>query len=399
MTSPETFLDGRVTLHAGDCLDVLDTLESDSIDACVTDPPYHLEATVNRFGSKTAAKAKGDSRFQDTAFAGFHGMTWDGGDIAFTPSVWRKVFRVLKPGAHILAFTGSKTVGDQQSAIRAAGFEMRDAILDLIDGNSRVIDFLKSLDDAQRSAFLKCVVEDSTGLLSWVFGCGFPKGKPLGKHVDRKLLGDWCDDDELKRGPVSYTAALAETRDIALKPAFEPIILARKPLDGTVAENFIKWGTGTLDIDGCRVVSDESRWPANVIHDGSPAALRMFPTAGPDSEARFFFSAKADAFDRAGSRHPTVKPVDLIQYLVRLVTAPGQTVLDLFAGSGTAGEAAWREGRKAVLIEREPKYCEDIRRRLALCLAGPEERRRESIKAKVGEVPFEAGSLFGGLDI
>jgi len=111
------------------------------------------------------------------------------------------------------------------------------------------------------------------------------------------------------------------------------------------------------------------------------------------SAARFFYTAKADADDRAGAKHPTVKPLDLMQYLVRLVTPTGGVVLDPFAGTGTTGEAAWREGFSAILIEREAAYCDDIRRRMALALAGPDERAAAIVKAR-GKVAG-AGPLFG----
>jgi site-specific DNA-methyltransferase (adenine-specific) len=116
------------------------------------------------------------------------------------------------------------------------------------------------------------------------------------------------------------------------------------------------------------------------------------------SAARFFYTAKADSDDRLGSKHPTVKPVDLMQWLCRLVTPKGGTVLDPFAGTGTTGEAAFREGMLAVLVEREEEYQNDIRRRMALALSGPDERKRESIKARVGDIPFEPGSLFAGIE-
>jgi site-specific DNA-methyltransferase (adenine-specific) len=281
----------------------------------------------------------------------------------------------------------------------------------------------------------------------------------------------------------------------ALKPAMDLICLARKPLIGTVAENVLEHGTGALNIDGCRVGTDENlnggrysddkkgddgntygsginlrskddykqplgRWPANVIHDGSDEVVEAFPETsthgrsgaeyangtfssgavqkeidkdsgsaarffkscnGRDGEAsadrryvdetgfamlpgarrdgvppaRFFYTAKAGADDRLGSKHPTVKPLDLMQYLCRLVTPKGGTVLDPFAGTGTTGEAAFREGFNAVLIERETEYQADIRRRMSLVLGGPEERRNASLKAK-GLVE-DAGPLFGGL--
>lgn len=128
------------------------------------------------------------------------------------------------------------------------------------------------------------------------------------------------------------------------------------------------------------------------------AALPGMRRSDSGSAARFFYTAKADADDRLGSKHPTVKPVELMQWLCRLVTPKGGTVLDPFAGTGTTGEAAFREGFNAILIEREAEYQADIRRRMALVMSGPDERKRESIKAKVGDVPFEPGSLFASLE-
>ena len=170
------------------------------------------------------------------------------------------------------------------------------------------------------------------------------------------------------------------------------------------------------------------RWPANVIHDGSEEVVAAFPDApgqqyyvepehgerpsrgiygdfgarppneprgDSGSAARFFYTAKADADDRLGSKHPTVKPLDLMQYLVRLVTPPRGLVLDPFAGTGTTGEACIREGFRAVLIEREPEYQADIRRRIRLATtAGPDERAREAIKAKLKDKPLDHGPLF-----
>ena len=174
----------------------------------------------------------------------------------------------------------------------------------------------------------------------------------------------------------------------ALKPAFEPIVLARKPLsESTVAANVLRWRTGALNIDGCRIGTegatkrsaqtayadsgwrtgheivklDMGRWPANVCHDGSDEVVAAFP----NSAARFFYSAKASKADRAGSKHPTVKPVSLMQWLCRLITPPGGTILDPFAGSGTTGAAARLEGFRAILIEREAEYQQDIRNRFA----------------------------------
>jgi site-specific DNA-methyltransferase (adenine-specific) len=178
----------------------------------------------------------------------------------------------------------------------------------------------------------------------------------------------------------------------------------------------------------------QGRWPANVIHDGSEEVTAAFPDAkaayvnensaasklaerkptvprgitsfddekpcstlytDSGSAARFYYTAKADSDDRLGSRHPTIKPLSLMQYLVRLICPKGGVVLDCFAGTGTTAEAAWREGMSAVLIEREAEYCADIRRRMALALAGPDERARESIKAR--NLPRDDGPLFSGI--
>lgn len=258
----------------------------------------------------------------------------------------------------------------------------------------------------------------------------------------------------------------------ALKPAHEPIVLARKPLIGTVAQNIAEHGVGALNIDGCRVGVDASevaiddgrradtachagyqrpnasmfntgkpvirggpgnpagRWPANVIHDGSDEVVSAFPDAagqqgplighgnerqsphgvfgkmGPahdhlprgdaGSAARFFYAAKADSDERAGSKHPTVKPVDLMQYCVRLITPRGGLTLDPFAGTGTTGEAAWREGVRSVLIEREERFCLDIERRMELALSGPDERRRRMTAARGETMQPDGLPLFGG---
>lgn len=395
----ETFLDGRVQLHCDDCLAVMDTLAENSVDSCVTDPPYHLTSIVKRFGGRGAAPAKEgtDGAFR-RASAGFMGKQWDGGDIAFQVSTWTKVFRVLKPGAFIVAFSSSRTFGRMSVAIEDAGF----------------------------------INHPLTG---WIFGQGFPK-------AHRVHAPGW---EGFRYGTQ------------ATKPALEPIYIGQKPFsEKTGTANVLRWGTGALNIDGCRVAgestkranhggtgdpaqwrtgnggdftsgSDIGRWPANVMTDGSPEVFAAFPDSdgqqfavGPQhgsretvncygdygprpdtpprgdtgSAARFFWASKAGANDRLGSKHPTVKPVDLIQELTRLYTPPGGTILDPFAGTGTTGEAAFREGFNAILIEREPEYQADIRRRMALCLAGPDERRRETIKAKVGDVPFDPGTLF-----
>jgi site-specific DNA-methyltransferase (adenine-specific) len=444
----ETFLDGKVELHCGDCLEVMPTLPENSVDLVACDPPYHLQSIVDRFGKEGAAPAQ-DER-QGGAFArksrGFMGQDWDGGDIAFRPEVWRQALRVLKPGGFLLAHGSSRGYGRMQVAIEDAGFETRDCVLEILDTDPRVAAFVNSLDDAQRVAFLQIAVESSDvgGLLAWIYGSGFPHSHNVALDFEKELCTEskgaggvtvwhYVDDGVEMAREAPFRSDMANAwagYGSALKPAFEPIVMARKPMVGSIAENVRLWGTGAINLNALRV---GKRYPSNVIHDGSAAVLGAFPAetgkssgggmkdlrnggklfggAGSGlknvtaatgygdsgSAARFYYSRKADADDRLGSKHPTVKPVDEMQYLVRGFSAPGQVVLDMFAGTGTTGEAAFREGRRAILIERHPPYQADIRRRMALCLAGPDERKRESIKAAGDEKPFGADSLFAGL--
>lgn len=396
------FLDGRVVLHPGNCLDVLASMPEDSIDSAVMDPPYHLTSIVERFGKDDAAEVKaGATGAFKRAAAGFMGKQWDGGDIAFQVATWEAVKRVIKPGGYILAFASTRGFWRMCVSIEDAGFITHP-------------------------------------LIAWVFGSGFPKATRL----KAEGFDGWRYGGQ------------------ALKPAIEPIYMGQKPFsEKTGTANVLRHGTGAINIDDCRVTANLSemqgrsgrstannvwgegighdkmwepdtkgRWPANLIHDGSDEVVSAFPEApgqqrevndsfapktgtavygdyGPrptvaprddgGSAARFFYSAKADADDRIGSKHPTVKPVDLMRYLVRLVTPPGGTVLDCFAGTGTTGEAAWREGFNAILIEREHEYQKDIAERMRLCLAGPDEKRREIIKRR-GLADDNAGPLFGG---
>jgi site-specific DNA-methyltransferase (adenine-specific) len=409
-------------LH-GDCLDLLPTLDADSISAVVTDPPYHLHdiKSVPHYGTGGFGNR---SHEQKAARAGFMGKSWDGGDIAFRPDTWRAVLRVMRPGAYMVCFGGTRTAHRLACAIEDAGFEIRDT-------------------------------------LCWLYGSGFPKSLDVSKAIDkaagatREVVGEVVSPfkvDKAEAARVAYGEYLAGINEngyrtaqitapatpeaqqwsgwgTALKPAHEPIILARKPLQGTVATNVLRHGTGAVNVDACRVPAADlpndrarhgggiigngssyelpdsrgalpsARWPANVLHDGSPEVLEAFarfgdapgqqrsssdaersqanvygvtsdcgkqyaPRNDTGSAARFFYSAKADASDRADSRHPTVKPVALMRWLVRLITPPSGTVLDPFAGSGTTGEAAMLEGRDALLIEREAQHAADIAHRI-----------------------------------
>lgn len=436
----ETLAEG-VALYCADCLDALKTLEPNSVDACVTDPPYGLS---------------------------FMGKHWDHG----VPGIeyWKLIIRSLKPGAHLLSFGGTRTYHRMACAIEDAGFEIRDSIQWLYGSG-----FPKSLDVSK-------AIDKAAGVNG---SYGEPKSDAHAGWIDRGAMrGDdghegyqrpWMQDEgAVDRAARRYIPGSPEAEAFvgfgtALKPACEPIVMARKPLIGTVAENVLQHGTGALNIDGCRVEhvtvdggslaanphlrgsinggnggnifppecgrrvvtpNQSGRWPANVIHDGSDDVVGAFPETSsglfkgnrsadkfratygafkgtPEGEtetygdsgsaARFFYTAKADGDDRLGSKHPTVKPVDLMQYLVRLVTPRGGLVLDPFAGTGTTGEACIREGMRAILIEREAEYQEDIRRRMKLAMSGPLERKHVAAAAKYGDKPFEPGSLFANI--
>jgi site-specific DNA-methyltransferase (adenine-specific) len=375
-----------VTIHTGDCREVMRTLADASIDAVITDPPYGL---------------------------GFMGKDWDRG----VPGAefWAEMFRVSKPGAHLLAFGGTRTHHRMMCAIEDAGWDLRDTIM-------------------------------------WVYGSGFPKSHNL-----------------------------QDGRGTALKPAWEPIIMARKPLLGTVVANVERYGTGALNIDLCRIDTDEAlragaggipcrhdekvprgrdgeksalrrygdaggtnfaatpgprggdvrgRWPANVMHDGSDEVMKAFPDApgqqgiakddgeatgnavygamrnitnqpaprveSDKSAARFFYCAKASRKDRnegledmperpslkidptsamardgrrgsgtAQNHHPTVKPTELMRHLCRLVTPRGGTILDPFCGSGSTGKAAVLEWCNFIGIDLEAEYTAIAERRIA----------------------------------
>lgn len=364
----ELLLQDSVQLLCGDSRELIKSIPDESIDSAVMDPPYALVSIGKRFGKSNLEVS--DKKDMSTVKAaqykrlsgGFMGQKWDTGETAFAVEFWAEVLRVLKPGAHVAVFSGTRTYHRLAVAIEDAGFEIRDQ-------------------------------------LAWVYGSGFPKSHNVGKAPQAAAWHGW---------------------GTALKPAWEPICLARKPLDGTVAANVLEHGTGALNIDGCRVAGEDTRrtntaemgyhggnvaaeyrtgsgrgrWPANIIHDDSDEVLAAFPEtssgvpsagdrnggvygdfaqrsltnhgASSGSAARFFYTAKADGDDRLGSKHPTVKPVDLMQWLCRLVTPPGGVALDCFAGTGTTGEAAWREGFRSILMEREERFQDDIRRRMLI---------------------------------
>jgi site-specific DNA-methyltransferase (adenine-specific) len=361
-----------------DCIEAMKEMADNSVDAIVTDPPYEL---------------------------GFMGKSWDSTGIAFNVEVWKEALRVLKPGAHLIAFSGSRTYHRMAVAIEDAGFEIRDQIM-------------------------------------WVYGSGFPKSMNIAKALDKtsgfqgEVIGTEKVDIGMQGGSMhsgrstnviereitklSDQAQQWEGWGTALKPAHEPMVLARKPLEGTVVNNVLTYGVGGLNIDGSRIEGKVSsvpmaewtysgttgasnqrngemsephsagRFPANFIHDGLETEW-----------AKFFYCAKTSKADRnegldgfptkqkifngqndtssdyvegsvenkfttqpSANHHPTVKPTELMRYLCKLITPPNGVILDPFMGSGSTGKGAVLEGFEFIGIDQSSEYCDIARARI-----------------------------------
>ena len=352
-----------------DCIKHLKTIEDNYFDSVVTDPPYHLTSIVKRYTTGKKNVYGKDGSFQRLT-SGFMGQKWDGGDIAFTTELWKEVYRTLKPGGYLLSFAASRNYHRMAVAIEDSGFEIRDQIM-------------------------------------WIYGSGFPKSLNIGKALDkkqgnkRKVIGT-TNQQDIRSGnyvqgpqdridvPITKGDSEWEGWGTALKPAHEPICMARKQIsEKSIVDNVLKHGTGGINIDGCRVTTSENddpknwhsnrtkqkyenteniyklgmkeisskqnekgRYPANLIHDGLE-----------EDWSRFFYCPKANKKEKGDSKHPTVKPVELMRYLVRLVTPKDGIVLDPFAGTGTTGEACILEDRNYYLIEAEESYIKDIENR------------------------------------
>lgn len=395
----------------GDSLEKLKELGDNSVDSVVTDPPYGLA---------------------------FMGKKWD----YDVPSVelWREVFRVLKPGGHLLSFGGTRTYHRMVVNIEDAGFEIRDQIMWIYgSGFPKSLDVSKAIDKAAGAE--REVIGSKLGLP------GYRAGEQVAASVLKGSADGTLNNGTAKlkiTAPATDAAKLWQGWGTALKPANEPICLARKPLEKglTVAENVKKWGCGAINVDGARIATDDKlslgsreigdgikyspmpkdkqtpgiqnpqgRWPANVLFDEEAAAMLDEQTADqragkPASGAsRFFYVAKASKRERnaglegmpgkqvshmitgsgkpSGSvkeraaegepnrftathqnHHPTVKPIKLMEYLIKLITPPGGTVLDPFMGSGTTGCAAVKLGFNFIGIEREQEYVEIAKRRI-----------------------------------
>jgi len=484
-----------MTLHHGDCREVMADMESNSIDAIVTDPPYEL---------------------------GFMGKKWDSSGIAYDPLLWAEALRVLKPGGHLLAFGGTRTYHRMACAIEDAGFEIRDSIHWIYgSGFPKSLDVSKAIDKIDAAAMRS---ERAQVFQAWLRQHITPQEindltqTDMGHHLTthptqpsvataemfdllrphlpevpaeieamvrqrtiesenfkkREVIGRLDNVPEKRPGfasdrfggggshsiditaPATPEAARWQGWGTALKPAHEPVVVARKPLVGTVAANVLEYGTGALNIDECRIEGDvpsvpqpkfgvsdgvyefgagegrngemsqaSGRWPANIVLDEDAAAeldaqsgvgvsgtavkrngvtgWGTAPVGTPDvgygdtgGASRFFYCAKASSSERNAGMdelpesvvsvwggddddlsegkkstvprrniHPTVKPLDLMRWLVRLVTPPGGTVLDPFMGSGTTAEACVIEGFEWVGIEQNADYIPLIEARLS----------------------------------
>ena len=489
MISGETY-----TVHIGNNLDILPTLEDNWVDSIVTDPPYEL---------------------------GFMGKKWDSTGIAYNPDLWRECLRVLKPGGHLLSFGGSRTWHRIAVAIEDAGFEVRDSIAWLYgSGFPKSLDISKAIDkrggqsvawfgkwlrewrelnnisQKEVAALFPSKTGNLTGCVAnWELGLNLPSAEQFSlicshfnlpfdniEEAEREVIGQKTSGIANKEEKDRHTIGASKAVEIeitapatpeaqqwegwgtALKPAFEPVIVARKPLIGTVAENVLTYGTGGLNIDGSRVKttdrfgggakgssgfaanydsegwtqgSELGRWPANVILDEHTAELldeqsgiskdglavnrnrtgqkpndvygkfgnltQDVGFGGSGGASRFFYVAKASKRDRnegleeleerftaaaefrpnhmekavegesgnpygrfqpVKNFHPTVKPTDLMRYLIKLVTPPNGIVLDPFTGSGSTGKAAILEGFRFIGIEMTEDYIPIIAGRL-----------------------------------
>ena len=448
--------DTHPTLLLGDCAERMRELQDCSVDSIVTDCPYGIafmgskwdsfgqrcgDATVDerrRIAEDYAEAHAGAPRYGnsrcDTRNSRREGLNFQA---AMTP-IFAEALRVAKPGAYMCCFGSPRTYHRLTCAIEDAGWNVVDCVM-------------------------------------FVHGQGFPKGQNVGKQVEALLTrgksnsralrqveqegdGETYTVKQPRNGMMNavkeierktFSPATDDAKEWAgwntqLKPAYEPIVIARKPVEKTIARNVLKYGTGAFNVDACRVPTDEfimtngvskdvqerqaiyglygekrtgqtagqklGRYPANLVHDGSPEVIALFPNTGKSrggggvkrvgthvydggykgkeydtvgfmdsgSAARFFYCAKPSRKERGeGNSHPTVKSVALMRWLVRLVTRRGGLVLDPFMGSGTTGIAALQEGMRFVGIEREEKYMEIAKRRIAEAEAEIEQAREK----------------------
>jgi site-specific DNA-methyltransferase (adenine-specific) len=470
--------DGDVRLYLGDCIEVMREMDADSVDAVVCDPPYGIgfmgkawdaAAITERVERDNASRAtlgpdspsrpgrkkpRSSSAYGNRAIAAgpvrdhtltrarsgsMHAGEYDlslTANAAFAAwcETWaREALRVLKPGGHLLAFGGTRTFHRLTCGIEDAGFEVRDCLSWLYgSGFPKSLDVSKAIDKAAGAE--REVVGTKLGQPGYSLTDGYAGGVAMEGNVDGSLRNGAAECSIT--APATDAAQAWQGWGTALKPGWEPCVVARKPLAGTVAENVQQHGTGAINVDGCRIPHGDDvnmeavqrqqhaegsvqfgaagligseiatykpggRWPANVAFDEQAAAMldaqsgerpgatsfsrptdyaaSSYKTPGgtplqagyadTGGASRFFYTAKASRADRstngANNTHPTVKPTDLMRWLVRLVTPPGGVVLDPFAGSGSTLVAARAVGVRCIGIEREDEYAEIVAARLS----------------------------------
>ncbi len=377
----------------GDLLSILPTLPDNHYDAVLSDPPYHLTQNSRGGSGRKGKSGTLSGRLALGTAKGFMGQIWDGGDVAFRPETWEAVMRVMKPGAYLMAFGGSRTFHRLAVALEDAGFILVDTLM-------------------------------------WVYGSGFPKSTNISKAIDKKK-GNRRETIGVRKHPTLKNPELLEEPahaahggngwrreweltapacpdsktwtgyGTALKPAYEPILLCRKPGEKTYAANALKWGCGALNIDGCRIQSepphhnygrtsgsgawagksdipfitpDSGRWPANVLFDEAGAKILDAQAAA----GRFFYVTKVSTRERQAGMgdlvndHPTMKPIDLTRQLATLLLPPARhegeqrRLLVPFSGAGSEMIGALLAGWDVVTgVEQSAEYAGIARERLA----------------------------------
>ena len=346
---------GKQKVICGDCIETMKELEENSIDAIVTDPPYGIGFMGKEWDNFRPSQLNAETRIHNddhrapysqkkgSLVAGTYDQSLKGNRAfqTWSESWLVEAIRVLKPGGHLIAFSSTRTIHRVITAAEEVGFQIRDVI-------------------------------------SWLQWQGFPKSMDISKNIDNEA-----------------DAKKWQGWGTALKPSHEPAVLARKPVEGTVAENVLRYGTGGLNIDATRIPfgdeswpgstdeldtsSDLGRWPGNLYYCPKPARAEkelgcdeLNPKTGAEATDRNEGTAGLKS-PRAGAGrtasevrnyHPTVKPVRLMRWLLRMVTPPGGVVLEPFAGSGTTLVASELEGLETIGIEREPEYVDICRARV-----------------------------------
>jgi site-specific DNA-methyltransferase (adenine-specific) len=404
----EVIIEGS-TVYNGDCLEVMDTIDKCSVDSVVTDPPYHLTSIVKRYGKEGSAPPKDYNQsgvFKRTS-TGFMGKEWDGGDIAFQANTWRKCYELLKPGGHLIAFSGSRTYHRMAVAIEDAGFEIRDQCIWLYgsgfpkshnvgDGWGTALKpahepMVLARKPLSEKSVADNVMQHGTGAIN-IDACRI-EGEV--KHPD--TMPDFRDQGEQSKAAIGVDKlSFGQTSNAKRKK----VVRKARTADGVWSDDnsgMKSEGSEFADAD------PRGRWPSNIMHDGSEQVQQIFPTTSStevsrqrthkgiwtagelaDTEqfmpaygdhgnaSRYFYCAKTSKDERKfglgadikANTHPTVKPVELMRYLVRLVTPKGGVVLDPFMGSGSTGMGAREEDFNFIGIEKEREYYEIAKARI-----------------------------------